>query len=121
MPYGFVASVLIALDVGWTRACGALYRRFHAAAQSDLHATGPRFGDCTSSSCVGLGCPDLTGRSPAIVAFQTSRLPEDDRYSVSMREYLADIDVCMGGRVAEDMSKLFCAPRSSLVCELIPL
>ncbi|CAL1704748.1 unnamed protein product [Somion occarium] len=33
----------------------------------------------------------------------TSQLPEDDRYSVSMKEYLAEIDVCMGGRVAEEL------------------
>nr|VWO98631.1 N/A [Ganoderma boninense] len=34
----------------------------------------------------------------------TSQLPKDDRYSVSLKEYLADIDVCMGGRVAEELS-----------------
>ncbi|THG97758.1 hypothetical protein EW026_g4300 [Hermanssonia centrifuga] len=33
----------------------------------------------------------------------TSQLPEDDRYSVSFKEYLAIIDVCMGGRVAEEL------------------
>lgn len=33
----------------------------------------------------------------------TSQLPEDDRYSVSLKEYLAMIDVCMGGRVAEEI------------------
>ncbi|CCM02099.1 uncharacterized protein FIBRA_04176 [Fibroporia radiculosa] len=33
----------------------------------------------------------------------TSQLPEDDRYSVSLKEYLAMIDVCMGGRVAEGL------------------
>lgn len=35
---------------------------------------------------------------------QTSQLPKDDRYSVSLKEYLAEIDVCMGGRVAEELS-----------------
>lgn len=35
---------------------------------------------------------------------QTSQLPEDDRHSVSLKEYLAEIDVCMGGRVAEELS-----------------
>lgn len=35
---------------------------------------------------------------------QTSQLPEDDRYSVSLKQYLAEIDVCMGGRVAEELS-----------------
>ncbi|TFY64871.1 hypothetical protein EVJ58_g2334 [Rhodofomes roseus] len=33
----------------------------------------------------------------------TSQLPEDDRYSVSLKQYLAEIDVCMGGRVAEEL------------------
>ncbi|KAI0699712.1 ATP-dependent metallopeptidase Hfl [Cytidiella melzeri] len=33
----------------------------------------------------------------------TSQLPLDDRYSRSFKEYLADIDVCMGGRVAEEL------------------
>ncbi|KAF8902144.1 peptidase family M41-domain-containing protein [Gymnopilus junonius] len=33
----------------------------------------------------------------------TSQLPEDDRNSVSLKEYLAEIDVCMGGRVAEEL------------------
>ncbi|KAI0374854.1 ATP-dependent metallopeptidase Hfl [Pilatotrama ljubarskyi] len=33
----------------------------------------------------------------------TSQLPKDDRYSVSLKEYLAEIDVCMGGRVAEEL------------------
>ncbi|KAF5330739.1 hypothetical protein D9619_005757 [Psilocybe cf. subviscida] len=33
----------------------------------------------------------------------TSQLPEDDRHSVSLKEYLAEIDVSMGGRVAEEL------------------
>ncbi|RPD66106.1 ATP-dependent metallopeptidase Hfl [Lentinus tigrinus ALCF2SS1-7] len=33
----------------------------------------------------------------------TAQLPKDDRYSVSLKEYLAEIDVCMGGRVAEEL------------------
>ncbi|THH27247.1 hypothetical protein EUX98_g6934 [Antrodiella citrinella] len=37
------------------------------------------------------------------VFFQTSLLPEDDQYSVSYKQYLARIDVCMGGRVAEGL------------------
>ena len=35
---------------------------------------------------------------------QTSQLPQDDRISISFKEYLAEIDVCMGGRVAEELS-----------------
>jgi len=37
----------------------------------------------------------------------TQQLPEDDRHSVSYTEYLAEIDVCMGGRVAEELSRCF--------------
>jgi len=33
----------------------------------------------------------------------TSQLPESDRTSVSYKEYLAGIDVAMGGRVAEEL------------------
>ncbi|KDQ60825.1 hypothetical protein JAAARDRAFT_31809 [Jaapia argillacea MUCL 33604] len=33
----------------------------------------------------------------------TSQLPEGDRYSISFKEFLATIDVCMGGRVAEEL------------------
>jgi len=33
----------------------------------------------------------------------TSQLPLDDRHSVSYKEYLAEIDVSMGGRVAEEL------------------
>ena len=36
---------------------------------------------------------------------KTSLLPEDDRHSVSFKQYLAGIDVSMGGRVAEELSK----------------
>jgi len=31
----------------------------------------------------------------------TFQLPENDRHSVSMKEFVAEIDVCMGGTVAE--------------------
>jgi len=42
---------------------------------------------------------------PDIIAcYQTSQLPENDRVSVTLKEYLATIDVCMGGRVAEHLS-----------------
>jgi ATP-dependent metalloprotease len=37
---------------------------------------------------------------------QTSQLPEDDNTSVTYKQFLATIDVCMGGRVAEELSKL---------------
>ncbi|KZT35462.1 ATP-dependent metallopeptidase Hfl, partial [Sistotremastrum suecicum HHB10207 ss-3] len=33
----------------------------------------------------------------------TTQLPEGDRFSVSRKEFLAEIDVCMGGRVAEEL------------------
>ncbi|KAF8636527.1 hypothetical protein AX17_003340 [Amanita inopinata Kibby_2008] len=33
----------------------------------------------------------------------TAQLPENDRTSISLKEYLADIDVSMGGRVAEQL------------------
>ena len=48
---------------------------------------------------------------------QTSQLPEDDMYSRSFKEYLADIDVCMGGRVAEELGMgkfIVCYLRSDL-------
>ena len=38
---------------------------------------------------------------------QTSQLPQDDMYSVSLKEYLAIIDVSMGGRVAEELSEFY--------------
>ena len=44
---------------------------------------------------------ELTGNNS-----QTSQLPEDDRHSVSLKEYLAEIDVSMGGRVAEELSTI---------------
>ena len=34
---------------------------------------------------------------------QTSQLPKDDRLMVTQREFLADIDVALGGRVAEEL------------------
>lgn len=46
----------------------------------------------------------FSARAHAGVNQQTSQLPEDDRYSVSLKQYLAEIDVCMGGRVAEELS-----------------
>jgi hypothetical protein len=54
------------------------------------------------------------------VLYQTSQLPENDRLSVTLKEYLAEIDVCMGGRVAEELSELTVALP---LCgdELVPL
>lgn len=40
------------------------------------------------------------------VTLQTSQLPENDRTSITYKEYLAGIDVSMGGRVAEELSEL---------------
>jgi hypothetical protein len=40
---------------------------------------------------------------------KTSLLPENDRTSVSLKEYLASIDVSMGGRVAEELSEALLA------------
>ena len=36
-------------------------------------------------------------------AGQTSQLPKDDRLMVTKKEFLADIDVALGGRVAEEL------------------
>jgi len=33
----------------------------------------------------------------------TAQLPEDDRFSVSFKEFVAEMDICMGGRVAEEL------------------
>ncbi|KAF8582330.1 ATP-dependent metallopeptidase Hfl [Ramaria rubella] len=33
----------------------------------------------------------------------TAQLPEDDRFSVSFKEFVAEMDCCMGGRVAEEL------------------
>ena len=57
---------------------------------------------------VSLYCLTSSISDPIIIIFfKTSQLPEDDRYSVSFKQYLADIDVSMGGRVAEELSKSF--------------
>ena len=49
------------------------------------------------------------------MVLQTAQLPQDDRISISKKEYLADIDVCMGGRVAEELS-LFSYYAGSFCC-----
>ena len=38
-----------------------------------------------------------------IISKQTSQLPKDDRLMVTQKEFLADIDVALGGRVAEEL------------------
>jgi ATP-dependent metalloprotease len=50
----------------------------------------------------------IDDRSRLKFVIQTSQLPENDRLSVSLKEYLAEIDVCMGGRVAEELSMSTC-------------
>jgi ATP-dependent metalloprotease len=60
-----------------------------------------------------LDCVALIHRFTNTHNCQTTQLPLDDRFSVSYKEYLAEIDVCMGGRVAEELSKfLFLHQRS---------
>ena len=72
------------------------------------HALGlVSLGDCLASSV-----PD-----PSFFLIKTTQLAEDDRYSVSFKQYLAGIDVSMGGRVAEELSKSFFA--HSLVYPLL--
>ena len=53
--------------------------------------------------------PVCTPRSALTDFFllQTAFLPEDDRTSVSYKQYLAGIAVSMGGRIAEELSKFF--------------
>ena len=41
--------------------------------------------------------------SPGSALGLVSQLPEDDQLSVTRRELLARLDVCMGGRVAEEL------------------
>lgn len=54
----------------------------------------------------------VLGHRPRLVSYtdkvtlQTSQLPENDRTSITYKEYLAGIDVSMGGRVAEELSEL---------------
>jgi hypothetical protein len=75
-----------------------VHRWSNAAAQSDM---------CSSRSCLGLCMQLLVIRLCLYInvsqSLQTSQLPENDRTSISLKEYLADIDVCMGGRVAEQL------------------
>ena len=73
-------------------------------------------------SCSGSSesqCQNSSVPEPIVIIFffKTSQLPEDDQYSVSFKQYLADIDVKMGGRVAEELSKSFFA--HSLVFPLL--
>ena len=89
---------------GWACPCRPLYGWSNAFTQGHMHSpwscSGSSESHCLSSSVPG----------PIIIFFaKTSQLPEDDRYSVSYKQYLATIDVSMGGRVAEELSKSFFA------------
>lgn len=84
---------------GRTRARRAVYGRRDAAAQGYLRAPRPRPWHRTyTAEALLRGCAEQP-----LCSLQTSQLPKDDRYSVSLKEYLAEIDVCMGGRVAEEL------------------
>jgi ATP-dependent Zn proteases len=52
-------------------------------------------------------------------SLQTSQLPENDRTSISLKEYLADIDVCMGGRVAEQLGEFISTALGDLFIRLV--
>jgi len=66
---------------------------------------------CSPWACFGLCEHDSVFTEKSLILsnkkiLKTSQLPEDDRHSVSLKEYLAEIDVAMGGRVAEELSTL---------------
>jgi ATP-dependent metalloprotease len=54
-------------------------------------------------SCVSDIISFLPNMPDDIDAGQTSQLPKDDRLMVTQKEFLADIDVALGGRVAEEL------------------
>lgn len=60
----------------------------------------------TRGHALGLvrGVEICNGYSSAHQTRQTQFLPEDDKVSMSKKEYQASIDVSMGGRVAEEIS-----------------
>jgi ATP-dependent metalloprotease len=92
---------------GRSRPCGSVHGGCYAVAQSDVCSTWSRFGCSTSSPCTFLAAL-LQSLCDLKCSFghQTSLLPADDRLSVTLKEYLAVIDVMLGGRVAENLSEL---------------
>jgi hypothetical protein len=86
------------LFTGRTCPSRSLHRRRNAFAQGHLRSSWPCLGICNSHPPPALSLADG-------LFLQTSLLPENDRTSVTLKEYLAGIDVSMGGRVAEELSK----------------
>ena len=87
-----------ALYLGRTCSRRLVHRWSHAIAQGDMRTpwTRPRLREPIFLL--------LNPLSHDSIHCQTSLLPENDRTSVSLKEYLAGIDVSMGGRVAEELS-----------------
>ena len=90
---------------GWACPCRPIYRWSNAFTQGHMHSPWSCSG-ISESHYLTSSVPDLI---IIIFFFKTSQLPEDDRYSISFKQYLAGIDVSMGGRVAEELSKSFFA------------
>lgn len=90
---------------GWPCPCRPIYRWSNAFTQGHMHSPWSCSGT-SESHYLTSSVPD-----PIIIVFcfKTTQLAEDDRYSVSFKQYLAGIDVSMGGRVAEELSKSFFA------------
>jgi ATP-dependent metalloprotease len=88
---------------GWACSCRHIYRWSNAFTQGHMHSPWS-CSRISESHCLTNSVPD------SIFFFKTVQLPENDRYSVSYKQYLAGIDVSMGGRVAEELSKSFFLP-----------
>ena len=90
---------------GWACPCCPIYRWSNAFTQGHMHSPWS-CSRISESHCLTSSVPDSLIR---FFFFKTTQLAENDRYSVSFKQYLAGIDVCMGGRVAEELSKFFFA------------